>query len=374
MHSNAILVAVAALLPAVAVFAAPVNEKRAFDASDPRFTMFDLPTPLTGPCDLEHGPDGALWGQGILYNTFFRIDPDTGHVDEYPIPFTTPLDATVIELPGILKSVTDRTALSCAIRKGEDGMLYAGNGIRNQLVRINPTTKKIDIYELTGPLGNLFNFNDLYTAKDGIWVTATTGNTFSFFSFETEKFTTYDVPTPVALPLGLYVASNGIVYVAELVANKILKFDPKTKVITEHPLPELAQFPAVIRAERDGHVYFSLFVGNGVGRINMETDEIDLYHTNQTLLLGSEDTIDKYGGVWISSFTSDVMSRLDTNTFEFSYVALPPSLAQAGLPGVLGDIPPYVDIAVNYGPGDAIWFTSLLTNQVGRYEITGLYK
>ena len=42
--------------------------------------------------------------------------------------------------------------------------------------------------------------------------------------------------------------------------------------------------------------------------------------------------------------------------------------------GVFGDIPPYVDIAVNYGPGDAIWFTSLTKNQVGRYDITGLYK
>ncbi|CZT15275.1 uncharacterized protein RCC_12118 [Ramularia collo-cygni] len=367
MYIAATIVSFATLL-----LAAPVVEQRAVDE---RFTLYDLPTPLTGPCDLEHGPDGALWGQGILDNIFFRIDPHTGHIDEYPIPFTTPLDASPIQLPGILKSVTDRTALSCAIRTGADGNIYAGNGIRNQLVRINPTTKKIDIFEVTpfNPAGNLFNFNDLYTAKDGMWVTATTANTYSFFSYATQEFTTYTVPTPLALPLGLFVASDGVVYVAELVGNKILTFDPKTKAVNEYPLPELAQFPAVIRAERDGHVYFSLFVGNGVGRINMKTHEINLYHTNQTALLGSEDTIDKYGGVWISSFTTDVMSRLDTNIFEFSYVALPNSFAQTGANGVFGDIPPYVDIAVNYGPGDAIWFTSLLTNQVGRYNITGLY-
>jgi streptogramin lyase len=106
----------------------------------------------------------------------------------------------------------------------------------------------------------------------------------------------------------------------------------------------------------------------------METNEIDLYHTNQTALLGSEDTIDKYGGVYLSSFTTDVISRLDTNTLEFSYIPLPDSFAQTGASGVLGDIPPCVDIAVNYGPGDAIWFTSPLTNQVGRYVITGLYE
>lgn len=237
----------------------------------------------------------------------------------------------------------------------------------------------VDIFEPTpfNPAGNLFNFNDLYTAKDGIWVTATTGNTFSFFSFATEKFESHQVPTPAALPLGLYVASNGLVYVAELVANKILVYNPKTKTTAEYPLPEPEQFPAVIRAERNGYVYFSLFVGNGIGRINMATHKIELFHTNQLGLLGSEDTIDKYGGVWLSSFTTDVMSRLDTNTLTFSYVALPNSLASASngtLSGVLGDVPPYVDIAVNYGPGDAIWFTSLTANYVGRYDISGLYK
>jgi hypothetical protein len=40
--------------------AAPILEDRAI--SD-RFTLYDLPTALTGPCDLEVGQDGASWGQ-----------------------------------------------------------------------------------------------------------------------------------------------------------------------------------------------------------------------------------------------------------------------------------------------------------------------
>ena len=295
-----------------------------------------------------------------------------------PIPLTTLLDPTPIALPGVLKKVTDRTALSCAIRKGADGNLYAANGLRNQLVRIDPSSK-IDIFEPTplNPLSNLLNFNDIYTAKDGIYVTATTRNTFSFFSFATEQFTPYQVPTLAALPLGLYIASDGIAYVAELVGNKILTFDPKTEKINEYPLPQPLQFPAVIRAERNGYVYFSLFIGNGIGRINMSTHKIELFHTNQLLLLGAEDTIDKYGGVWLSAFDANVLSRLDTNTLKFSYVALPETFAQSSnlaLSGTLGDIPPYIDVAVNYGPGDAVWFAGITNNQVGRYNITGLYK
>lgn len=348
------------------VLAQPVTEK----ARSHAFSFYDLPTPLAGPCDLTDGPDGALWGQDILVNLLFRVDPATGLVTEYRIPFTTPFDNHT--MPGVSQAIQDRTALSCAIRTGKDGNIYAGNGLRNQLVRINPTTKKIDVFEPTpvDPLGNLFPFNDLYSANDGIYVTQTTGNVFQFFSFQTEEFTTYEVPTLAALPLGLYVASNNIVYVAELVGNKILTFDPSTKAIHEYPLPELQQYPAVIRAERDGYVYFSLFVGNGIGRINMETHEIELFHTDQIGGLGSENTIDNQGGVWLSFFTIDAMARLDTNTLEFSYVRFPASFSSQGLNGVPGDVPPYVDIAVNYGPGEAIWFTSLLTNQVGRYALS----
>lgn len=320
--------------------------------------------------------DGALWGQGMEYNILFRIDPDNGAITEYPIPFTTPLSAKPIPLPGVLKSITDRTALSCAIRKGADGNLYASNGLRNQLVRINPFSKKIDLFEITpvNPLGDLQPFNDLYSGPDGIYVTATTGNTFSFFSFATQNFTTYTIPTPLSLPLGLFVASDGLVYIAELLANKIMIFNPKTKAMQEFALPELAQFPTVIRAERDGYVYFALFIGNGIGRINMATHAIELFHTNQVGLIGAEDTIDKYGGVWYSAFTADVLSRLDTNTLEFSYVPFPDTFAEKlKLGGVKGAVPPFVDVAVNYGPGDAIWFTSIVTNLVGRYNISGLY-
>jgi streptogramin lyase len=120
--------------------------------------------------------------------------------------------------------------LSCAIRKGADGNLYAANGVRNQLVRINPYIKKIDIFQNpdSNIAGNLQPFNDLYTSKVGMYVTATTGNTFSIFKYATEEFTTYTTLTPASLPLGLIVASDEKVYLADFGANKILIFDPKT--------------------------------------------------------------------------------------------------------------------------------------------------
>lgn len=343
-----------------------------------RFTSYTLPTPLTGPCDLVAGPDGALWGEGILKNNIFRLDPSTGAIEEYTIPFTAgPLSNKTI--PGVSGPLADRTAFSCAIRNGADGNLYASNGLRNQLVRINPTTKEMKIFQpplpQQNPAGDLQPFNDLYTAKDGIYLTQTTANTFQFFSFATQSFTTYQCPTPLSLPLGLFVDSSGIVWIAEMLSNKILRFDPKTKQMKDFLLPQPLQFPTVIRAEKDGYIYFALFTGNGIGRISQKTFHIDLFHTNQLGGIGAEDTIDNCGGVWYSFFNVDALARLDTKTLKFSYVDFPRSLqGQTGLMGLPGDVPPFVDVAVNYGPGEAIWFASITENRVVRYNIKGLYK
>lgn len=59
MFVTTALLSLSTLLP-LRCLAAPVVEERALD---PRFTLYDLPTPLTGPCDLEVGQDGASWGQ-----------------------------------------------------------------------------------------------------------------------------------------------------------------------------------------------------------------------------------------------------------------------------------------------------------------------
>lgn len=207
-----------------------------------RFSFYPLKTALAGPCDLENGPDGALWGQGILANIIFRIDPQSGKVEEYPIPFTTPASSQTIS--GVPNTVSERAVFSCAIRKGADGNLYAANGLRNQLVRINPSTRQISVFQPpgTGVAGNLQPFNDLYSSSDGMWYTQTSGNVFQKFDYATQKFETYNVPTPLALPLGIFVASDGNVYVAELLANKILVLNRKTNTIKEYPLPQPLQY------------------------------------------------------------------------------------------------------------------------------------
>lgn len=144
---------------------APINE-----INDPdRFTYYNSPKPLAGPCDLCTGPDGAIWAQNILADVITRVDPETGEVEEFPIPYETATGFSLIQ-----DLEPQRLALACAIQPGEDGMIYAAAGIRSQFLRIDPTTKEIKVYTPpppNNPLGNVLNFNDLWAADDGVSTT-----------------------------------------------------------------------------------------------------------------------------------------------------------------------------------------------------------
>ena len=237
----------------------------------------------------------------------------------------------------------DRTEFSCAIRQGADGNLYASNGLRNQLVKIAPHTREITVITPPpyNPLGDLQPFNDLYSADDGIYFTQTSANLITFFDFETQNFKSFDIPTLLSFPLGVYVASNGLVVVCELVGNKILTLNGKSGNIEEYPLPELVQNPAVVRAQTsDGLVWYSLFTGNGLGSVNLDTGETRVYHTDRVGLLGAENTIDKDGNIWLSFFDVNALAKFDPARETFDFIDFPDSLLNEPV-----GVPPYVDVS-----------------------------
>lgn len=330
-------------------------------AADP-FTFYDMPTPLAGPCDLCEGPDGAEWVQDLLANKIARIDPTTGLVEEYEIPFTLPTNSY-----SSLPNVGGRVVLACAIQPGSDGHIYAANGLRNQLVRINVTTRHIDVFTPPpfNPLGDLQPFNDLYRGPTGMFFTQTTANVVTHFDYITEQFTSYVVPTPEGSPLGMFVASDGGAWFAEFLGNKIGRLNASTGEIVEYPLPLSLIGPAVIRVETENrYLWFTAFLGNGIGRIDIRTGQVTAFTNPSPASFPSEDTLDSQGNIWFSTATQNVLNVLSQDgTFS--------EIIQPGTDNVAPvSLPFYFDIGIHYGPGNAIWFTEATSNRVGRYQLS----
>ena len=329
--------------------------------ADP-FTFYDMPTPLAGPCDLCEGPDGAEWVQDLLVNKVARVDPTSGVVEEYEIPFTLPA-TPYASLP----NVGGRVVLACAIQPGSDGNIYAANGLRNQLARINVTTRQIDVFTPPpfDPLGDLQPFNDMYRGPTGMFFTQTTANVVTHFDYVTEKFTNYPVPTPEGSPLGIFVASDGYAYFAEFLGQKLGRLNAATGEITEFSLPPSLLGPAVIRVETENrYIWFTAFLGNGIGRFDTKTGGIASFTNPSPASFPAEDTLDSDGNIWFSTATQNVLNILSQNG-TFSQIVQPGTDNVAPV-----SLPLYIDIGIHYGPGDAIWFTEATSNRVGSYRLS----
>lgn len=239
------------------------------------------------------------------------------------------------------------------------------------------------------PAGNLFPFNDIFTDDNGMWMTQTTANALQYFDYAAQEFTiTVQIPTPLSLPLGVFVTSDGGVYGCEVLGNKIFEYIRETGEVVEYDLPVPLQAPAVNRAERDGFMYFSGFIGNSLGRINLQTKEIEIFPTGEPNAFGSVTAGPSADGdVWMSFFTT-TNGLLRFSRDEEITIERFPNLFSSGtefglvreglaeLPGLgpvldsaLQNIPPYLDISVEYGPGEAMWFGSFTRNAVGRLDL-----
>lgn len=174
-----------------------------------------------------------------------------------------------------------------------------------------------------------------------MWMTQTTANVLQFFSYSEQAFTiTAEIPTPLALPLGVFVTSDGSVYGCEVLGNKIFEYKKSTGEIIEYDMPLPLQAPAVNRAERDGFMYFSVFIGNALGRINLETKEIEIFPSGQLASLGSVTSgPSQDGDVWMSFFaTTNALLRFSPEE-EISIVRFPNLFDADGPFAVVGELP-----------------------------------
>jgi virginiamycin B lyase len=329
-------------------------------ATDGKFTMYPVPG---APCDTTQGPDGAEYSEEILGNKLARIDPITGIVKEYDIPWTTPLlpNTTIPKVGGI------SAAISCALVSGYDGKLYASNGLRNQLAVLDLDTEVVSIYDAPNPLGNLQPLNDITANEDGIWFTQTTDNSIGFFDYYTHEMKTYKVPTLLSIPVGIYHASDGGIWFLELVGNKVGRLDPGTGVIVEYDVPLSLSQPFTMRAETEGkYIWFAAFTGNSIGRVTLATGEMKAFPIPTPLSTPVEVCADNSGNIWFTHVLMKSLGKLDPSTGEVTEVALPNSFLGDVLPVGL---PPSVAVGIFCKPGNNVWFGGGLSEYVGRYSL-----
>jgi virginiamycin B lyase len=169
------------------------NQVRMLNTSTKEFKFFDTPSYLatkepTGAYGITVGGDGSVWWAEDTADRMVRVDPVTGKVEEFKIPF-------------------DGVAYPRRMSHDARGDIWVGLWNAGLLMKLDYETKQM-----------------------------------SFFAPPTETPGTYSVSVD---------RKNNLIWVSEQQADKIARFNPKTGEWVEFPLPDSESDPRRIEVDQN---------------------------------------------------------------------------------------------------------------------------
>jgi copper transport protein len=166
--------------------------------------------------------------------------------------------------------------------------------------------------------------------NDSLWVPLVVANGADKvvkFDPATEKFSSYDIPTPDARPAGTTSDRFGNIWFAEAGANSIAKVDPATRNMTEYkpknPRQTLDE-PAAVFADPDG---FNIYIAeHGGHRITVFNSLLGTFHDYPSIDeagLPFGMAMDSYGNLWFAQHEIDKIGVIDPRTGEGTEANVP---------------------------------------------------
>jgi virginiamycin B lyase len=164
------------------------------------------------------------------------------------------------------------------------------------------------------------------------------------------KLALYELPTKEALPNGIKVGKNGLVYVTEYLGNQIAVINPKTKTVIEYPLLTQDARPTALDLDSRGNLWFNENLGYKIGRLSsvgvIKEFSIPTPNSRPTGMV-----IDKNDVVWFAELNGNKIGAYRPNGI-FTEYAIP---TQQSKP-----------TAMAKDEEGAIWFSERIGNKIGR--------
>lgn len=223
-----------------------------YDVNTGKFMSYDWPKDVRaeagGNSMLIH-PDGTIWetsgNQVRVLNTstkeFKFFDPPS-------------------------YAATQQPTGAYGITVAGDGSVWWAEDIADRMVRVDPTTGKVDEYKIPYD-GYAYPRRMSHDARGDLWVGLWNAGLLMKLDYETRQMTFFAPPTETS---GAYSVSvdrkNNFIWVSEQQADKIARFNPKTSEWAEFPLPDSESDPRRIEVDPNNpnRVWWS---GNLSGRM-----------------------------------------------------------------------------------------------------------
>jgi len=241
-----------------------------FDTKTFTYTEFDPPAGATKKVRLNgivRGLDNKLWFvDGGPNRRFLYYDTVSETFNVFPLP-----------------KLKYGNATGNTMRVHPNGTVWLCNIGSNQIIRLDPTTKKIDVWEV--PAGVQARKN--------------------------------------ATPYGMAVAGDGKVWFVENTFNQLGRVDPATGKIDEFPIPVKGAVTRKMGSDSEGNIWVGLHVPGKLMKVDYKTNQMTIFDPpTEDSGVYSVQGDPKSKVIWFSQQHADQIARFDPATRAFTEFAL----------------------------------------------------
>jgi streptogramin lyase len=271
------------------------------------YVEYPVPTSFGRPIHDDHfDKDGNIWFtvREPGHPNIGEVDPRTGVFKNYAIP--------------------DPIAFPHGLTLDGEGQLWwAGD---TALGRVDPKSGQMKLYPF-GPHATehaSHGHTPVVDSKQNVWFTQSYSNMLGKWDRETDKLSSYTIPTAFGFPYGLTVDKKDNLWVGEWTRCKMAKFDPATEAFTEYtPLTR----PCTLRrlsADSQGMIWYALDSIGKIGKLDPSTGKIVEYTIPVKYSFPYDIQQDHDGNIWISdSGQGGALIRFSPTTSKFTYFPSP---------------------------------------------------
>ncbi len=189
------------------------------------------------------------------------------------------------------------------------------------------------------------------------------------------SLTEWVVPTAAGGPVGIAVDQFGKVWITEISAGKLARFDPSSNNFTEWGLPTTGSQPRNIFVKQVSisgvsrtQVYFSEYASNAIARFDAANGTL----TEWPLAGGSNPVgiyVDENNDVWFTESGRDIIGRIIPSRNNLTEWTLPGATSSAGSP-LMKPWGIYIQVVTRpfAQTNRFVWFTESASNKIGRLE------
>lgn len=299
---------------------ADANAIGVLDPVTGQFEFYTLRVPNAGPFDIKVAKDGSIWFTELFANRIARLDPISKRRVEYSLPSER-------AGPAMLAFDADGKIWFSEAFGSKIGLFdpsLGQEGTSNGMHKFTPP------YELASPVG-------IAVADEVIWVADHGGSSFSMFVPSANTWQQFwvsppppEADSPESLTNDLAIDTQGHIWLAEHVGNRMARFDPVTQLLTEYELPTRPlSITLWLALDPVGNVWFTQWAVGQIGVVNATTKpRFTVAATSGVLLLAPEGKTSVEISVAVvdaspSPLTLSVMGMTTTGPRNLSYEFTP---------------------------------------------------